>query len=234
VTWRSIERPGYFGRRRDQIMLGYDAKYGAGNWRLAWVMPGFLKTSTCAMPTNTPGVLCGAPATHTCSSAGDTCNAHKSSCYTRIQRSLDIALEFEQACKVFYEESYQRYLEDRPDDIDFICEFTECYDNSPTNVQSGLDYTTQEASSTHIQDIAVRNVLHRLGRSFTGKRTELLIIRSADSNGYRFGPGNVPFYAPNAITPPSRCPSWAKEGSVEAFWQSNKWLQVIEPGEIVT
>lgn len=233
MTWRDIERPGYFGRRRDQIMLGYDAKYGAGNWRLAWFMPGYV--SSCAMSTNTPGVLCGASATHTCSS-GNTCNAHKSSCCKPIAPAADIALEFEQACKVFYEESYQRYLQDRLDDLDFICEFTECMDNSPTNVQSGLDYTAQEAYSTHIQDIAVRNVLHRLGRSFTGKRTELLIIRSVDSNGFRFGPGNVPFYVPNAIVRPSKCPSWANRGSVEDFWQSNKILQVSErwPGEIVT
>ena len=180
MTWRRVERPGYFGRRRDQIVLGYDTKYGAGQWRLVWIVDG--------------------GATHT----------------------------FEDACKYFYEESYYLYLKDRPDDVDFICEFTECMDNSPTNVHSGLDYTAQEAYSTHIQDIAVRNVLARLGRSFTGKRTELLVIRSADSAGFRFGPGNVPFYAPSAIMQPSKCPSWANRGSVEDFWQSNKWLQIDE------
>jgi len=133
---------------------------------------------------------------------------------------------FEQACKLFYEESYFQWLKQRPDDVDFICEFTECIDNSPTNVHSGLDYTAQETSSTHIQDIAVRNVLAKLGRHFTGKRTELLVIRSADSNGYKFGPGNVPLYQPEIILQPSLCPQWANPGTVEDFWQSNKWLQV--------
>lgn len=182
--WRNIERPGYFGRRRDQKHAQYDVQYGAGNWRIVWVVPGY-----------------GADGS-------------------------DIAFSFEQACKLFYEESYIRYLEQRPDDIDFICEFTECIDNAPTNVHSGLDYTAQEAFSTHIQDIAVRNVLAHLGRSFTGKRPELLVIRSADSNGYKFGPGNVPFYQPKMITRPSLHPAWANRDSVEDFWQSNKWLQV--------
>jgi hypothetical protein len=34
------------------------------------------------------------------------------------------------------------------------------------------------------------------------------------------------FAEPTLITQPSKCPPWAKEGSVEDFWQSNKWLQV--------
>lgn len=182
--WRNVERPGYFGKRRDTAHARFDAQHGAGNWRIAWVIAGY--------PLGTP----------------------------------DLAFDFVHACRLLYEESYFQYLKDRPDDVDFICEFTECIDNSPTNVHSGLDYTAQEASSTHIQDIAVRNVLHKLGRSFTGERTELLVIRSADSNGYRFGPGNVPFYRKEIITQPSRCPTWANAGSVEDFWQSNKWLQV--------
>ena len=181
--WRNVDRPGYFGKRRDTALMRYDIEYGAGNWRLAWVVPGF--------------------------KAGPS-----------------LALDFVQACKVIYEESYIQYLQDRPDDVDFICEFTECMDNSPTNVHSGLDYTAQEAYSTHIQDIAVRNVLARLGRAFTGKRTELLVIRSADSNGHRFSPGNVPLYRPELIMQPSRCPRWANYGTVEDFHQSNKWLQV--------
>jgi hypothetical protein len=180
--WRNVERPGYFGKRRDTIIARYNATYGEDGWRLVWIVPGFR----------------GAPS---------------------------VILNFEQACKVIYEESYVRYLQDRLDDVGFICTFTECIDNSPTNVHSGLDYTAQEASSTHIQDIAMRNALRRLGYWFTGVREELLVIRSADSNGYRFGPGNVPLYRAELIQQPSKCPQWATPGSVEDFWQSNKFLQ---------
>jgi hypothetical protein len=128
----------------------------------------------------------------------------------------------------FYERSYFEYLQYRPDDIDFICEFRECYDNAETNIDSGLDYTKQEAFSTHIQDIAVRNVLRRLDVWFTGANGRLLQIRSRDSEGYRFGPGAVPFYAPALIEQPSLAPHWASKGSVEDFWQSNKFVWVRE------
>lgn len=187
TRWKNVERPGYFGKRRDLAHARFDVQHGANNWRIAWVVAGY--------PPGTP----------------------------------DLAFDFVRACKLFYEESYFQWLKARPDDVDFICEFADCIDNSPTNVHSGLDYTAQEASSTHIQDIAVRNVLNKLGRSFSAKRTELLVIRSADSNGHRFGPGNVPLYRPEIITQPSLCPKWASKGSVEDFWQSNKHLQVRVP-----
>jgi len=135
-------------------------------------------------------------------------------------------LEFAEACTAFYEESYFHHLIRHPEDVDFITSFGECIDNAPTNVSSGIDYTKQEAFSTHIQDIAVRNVLKRLGRMFTGPSDRILVIRTKDDNGHRFGPGNIPFYEPALILPPSLRPWWAGEGSVEDFWQSNKVLQV--------
>jgi NAD dependent epimerase/dehydratase family enzyme len=94
-------------------------------------------------------------------------------------------------------------------------------------VASGQDYTKQEAFSTHIQDIAVRNVLRRLGVQFTGKNGKLLQIRSSDSEGFKYGPGNIPFAWPHLIQQPSLCPKWANQGSVEDLWQSNKMLQIL-------
>jgi len=177
LSWVNVERPGYFGRRRDQKVAGFDARYGPGNWRIAHVVQG---------------------ATY----------------------------DFVDACKLFYEESYFRHLAEHPEDVDFICQFGECIDNAPSNIGSGIDYARQEAYSCHIQDIAIRNVLKRLGRKFEATREEILVIRSPDSNGYRFGPGNIPFYDPSLITLPEICPGWARSKSVEAFWQSNKTLQV--------
>ena len=134
--------------------------------------------------------------------------------------------DFYEACCKFYEESYFRYLKNRPQDLDFICSYGECIDNAMTNIQCGLDYNKQEAFSTHIQDIAIRNVLHTLNRRFEGPEDKILVIRSKDSEGFRFGPGNVPFYNKDLITQPSLCPKWANEGSVEDYWQSNKWIQI--------
>lgn len=136
---------------------------------------------------------------------------------------------FFNACRHYYEESYFWHLSQRPQEVELICSYGECYDNAKTNVECGLDYMRQEAYSTHIQDIAVRNVLRRLDRWFQGPPDKLLQIRSKDSEGFRFGPGNVPFAWHTSIQQPSLCPSWATIGSVEDFWQSNKMLQVWRP-----
>lgn len=144
----------------------------------------------------------------------------------RIEEGPILTYEFTDACRLFYEESYFRCLSKMPTQIDYACSFGECIDNAMTNIQSGLDYTKQESNATHIQDIALRNVLKRIGRWFEGPAGKILIIHSNDSNGYSFGPGNIPFYEGQLITRPSKCPKWASLGSVEDFWQSNKWLQV--------
>ncbi len=176
--WRKLERPGYFGRRRDEKVAALDTKYGPGNWRLVWSSP------------------------------------------------YRDDVEFLDACKVYYELSYVDWFCRYPDKLDFVCSFGECIDNAPTNVLSGCDYTKQEAFSTHIQDIAVRNVLQCFGRRFEGDPSDILVIRSSDSTGYEFGPGNIPFHTPAWITQPSKAPRWANPGSVEDFWQSNKWISV--------
>lgn len=134
---------------------------------------------------------------------------------------------FNTACKKFYEESYFQYLHKRPDLLDQICSYGEVIDNAMTNVESGLDYLKQESYSTHIQDIAVRNVMKRLERTFQGPKDKILTIRSQHSSGYFLSPGIIPFHMPDLIIPPSKTPWWAQEASVEDFWQSNKYLQVL-------
>lgn len=186
-----IERPGYFGRRRDEKVAALNERFGDGKWRLVWVL-------------------------------GDVENPNSK------------RFDFRAACRYLYERSYFEYLKDRPEDIDMICSYGECIDNAPTNVQCGLDYSIQEAFSTHIQDIAIRNVLYLLGRQFGGPSDKVLVIRSKDSDGYKFGPGNVPFAWPEAIHSPSKVPQWANSGSVEDFWQSNKWIEAEEAQPGVT
>lgn len=182
--WRNDRRPGFFGRRKNEIIAGLNARWGKDNWRLVWLYgPADLETGA-----------------HWCT--------------------------FQEACKFFYEESYYRYLRMNPADVRFICEYRECYDNAESNIESGLDYTKQESYSTHIQDIAMRNAMRRLGAFFTGANGKLLQIRGATTDGFRFGPGNLPYFAPETIISPSLRPEWALQHSVEDFWQSNKIIQV--------
>jgi hypothetical protein len=203
--WRNVERPGYFGRRRDSMVVAFNEIYGLGKWRTAWVYVPEWQVSNLF------------------EQVADLYKGYDEAMYSRAAW----AFPFENACKTFYESSYVAWLAHHPAELEYACSFGECIDNAPTNVNSGRDYSIQESYSTHIQDIAMRNALHRLGRKFEGPPEKILVIRSKDTVGYRFGPGNVPFRTPERITQPSKCPAWANKGSVEDFWQSNKWLQAL-------
>lgn len=136
------------------------------------------------------------------------------------------SLLFKDACVQFYERSYYEYLKENKDLLDFICSFGEVIDNAESNISSGYDYEKQESYSTHIQDIAIRNVLWRMGLKFRGSKNHHLVVRGHLSNGQHLNPGHVPFYDHGLITWPSLAPYWALANSVEDFWQSNKWLEV--------
>lgn len=137
--------------------------------------------------------------------------------------ALDRALAIGQ-----YEEAYLRFLRDQPEVLDWLCRTaSDVYDNAPSNVHSGFDYSVQEKDATHLQDIAVRRCLVRLGRRFDGDH--LVEIRGRASEGYRLNPGQVPFRCPEAIQPlRAWTRAWWLPASVEAFWQHNKLL-VVEP-----
>lgn len=125
-----------------------------------------------------------------------------------------------------YEEGYFRFLRDSPDVLEWLCRTaSEVYDIEPSNIESGDDYFKQDSSAVHLQDIAVRRCLKRLGRRFEGGRP--VQIRGRDSEGYRLNPGFVPFHEPEGILEPSLSHGkWWQKGSIEDFWQSNKVLQV--------
>jgi len=42
VTWEVVERPGYFGKRRPELVAGFDSKYGHGKWKELWEVGGKL------------------------------------------------------------------------------------------------------------------------------------------------------------------------------------------------
>lgn len=121
---------------------------------------------------------------------------------------------------MLYEDAYLAYFQQNPDDLDWLCRTaSNVFDNSDSNVLSGTDYDAQEAMSTHLQDIAVRRCLIRLGRVFEGDR--LVEIRDRHSEGFRLNPGQIMLHRPELIVQPEHR-SWWKEGSIESFWQANK------------
>ena len=126
-----------------------------------------------------------------------------------------------------YTQAYEVWLNNNPDMLDWLVRnASDVYDISPEDVLSGTDYSIQLGAATHLQDIAVRIAIQRLGRKFRG--TRLIQIRGKGSEGSRVSPGGVPFHLPMAICQPE-LKGWWEPGTVESFWQSNKILQVRQP-----
>jgi len=125
-----------------------------------------------------------------------------------------------------YEDGYFEFLRENPEFLyELIGETSDVYDDSPSNVNSYLDYIVQETERTHIQDIAIRRSLVRMGLWFKGN--QLIQIRHSQGThrlSMILSPGKVPFHKPNLIVEPELTGWWDK-GSVESFYQSNKFLQ---------
>ncbi|MDO8804893.1 MAG: hypothetical protein Q7R35_10705 [Elusimicrobiota bacterium] len=143
--------------------------------------------------------------------------------WRKAHRFGKVSLSREEALE-HYEEAYYQYFKADRDILVWLTETaSDVYDTSQSNIIAGKDYSMQETKATHLQDIAIRNAVRRLGVAFKGKRN--LKVRGKDSPGYRLNPGNVPFHLPDMILKPAR-KGWWKPGTIEDFWQSNKVLEV--------
>lgn len=126
-----------------------------------------------------------------------------------------------------YEDAYFEFLRNNPEILNrLIAEASNVYDDEPSNILSGFDYTKQETIRTHIQDIAIRRALIRMGCWFQGKAP----IRIRQEKGTHplsitLSPGRVPFHRPDLIEKPE-LERWWYPGTVESFYQSNRFLQV--------
>lgn len=126
-----------------------------------------------------------------------------------------------------YEDAYFAFLREHYNVRRMLmAEASDVYDNELSNVESGLDYTKQETSRTHIQDIAIRRSLIRMGLWFRGRE----LIRIRQDKGMHFlsvilSPGRVSFHRPEFIEVPE-LKGWWHPKTVESFYQSNKVLQV--------
>ncbi len=177
MEWTAIGRPGYLGAQRDDRYAEWNRRYGAGNWRLVWLVEG----------------------------------AHK---------------PFPEAVAL-YEEAYLRFLIGRPEILnELLREACDVYDDAESNITSGLDYARQETGRTHLQDIALRRCIARLGRRFEGGH----LIQIRDRLGEHplslaLSPGRVPYHRPEHILQP-QLEGWWLPGSVESFYQTNRLLQI--------
>lgn len=132
----------------------------------------------------------------------------------------------ESGAYALYEDAYFEFFRKHPDILTrLISEASDVYDDSLSNVNCGLDYALQETNRTHLQDIAIRRSLIRLGVWFKGK----IPVQIRDKIGVSqlsmtLSPGQVPFHIPEIIEKPE-LQGWWGNSSVESFYQSNKLLQ---------
>ncbi|MBP9864095.1 hypothetical protein KBC54_01430 [Patescibacteria group bacterium] len=139
------------------------------------------------------------------------------------------------ACAI-YEDAYFMYLMTHLNVLnELVCRASNVYDVDPSDVQSGLDYRAQQHDRTHVQDIAIRRALTRLGMWFFGR--ELIQIRyhkqikgksQVDPLSIALNPGSIPFHQPELLEKPFTLihDKWYDPKSVEAFYQFNKHLLV--------
>lgn len=132
-----------------------------------------------------------------------------------------------------YEDAYYEHLKAHPDVLEWLVETaSDVYDLAESNVESGDDYGKQECQATHLQDIAIRRALKRLGRRFEGDH--LVRIRDRASEGYRLQPGLVPFHRLDLLRRDGQVQRWRNKGgqwwadnSIEDFYQNTKALLVM-------
>lgn len=133
-----------------------------------------------------------------------------------------------------YEESYRDHFRNHPWLFEeLLREAKGVYDNALSNVESGTNYKHQEADATHIQDIAIRNIVKHMGRVFYGD--ELIQIKGSSKHplGRCLSPGFVPFKFPESIIlVDGHLPNfigkipWYLAYSVESYYQGNRILIV--------
>lgn len=141
-------------------------------------------------------------------------------------------LDRDQALEL-YQKSYEAYFRANPDYTQrMLREARDVYDTDISNLRSGLNWHAQEDSRSHLQDIAVRRAVKELGLAFQGDK--LLQIRGLDSDLPELNPGRVPFISRELILNPPECTAdWVQKGSIEDFWQNNKFLFVKASTEVV-
>lgn len=141
----------------------------------------------------------------------------------RIAYAWEGAVIPREAALAIYTEAYVAHFRAHPEVLAWlVATASDVYDIEPRDVESGEDFHVQKAQATHLQDIAIRIAVRRLGERFRGER--LVQVRSRRSEGARLNPGVVPFHAPEHIVAPPLS-GWWGPGTIEDFWQSNKVLQ---------
>lgn len=179
-TWKTVERPGWFGEAKDEILKSYDEKHGAGNWRIR----------------------------------------HRFG--TRLLNFEEAVHLYELSYELHFLNPHTRYLW-----TDLFERACEVWTEEESDVESGLDYSHQEAKAPHYEDVAIRIIMAKHHHSFKGDKLLRVRADSDDVVGVALSSIHIPFVFPKFIEPLRAEVAWwnRHEGSVEYFWHCNKVLQ---------
>lgn len=105
---------------------------------------------------------------------------------------------------------------------------SEVWTEEERDIESGLDYSIQQAKAPHYEDVAIRIIMQRYGQSFKGNRPIRIRADSLDAVGVALSSIHIPFIFPDFIEPPFEKIYWwnRHKHSLEEFWHTNKVLQV--------
>lgn len=132
-----------------------------------------------------------------------------------------VVLDFVSACQLC-EEAYLVWLRSHAELVELLTTMaSDVYANATSNVRSACDYSVQERKREHVQDIAVRNALRRLGQPFRGEK--LVRISGVDAFDERLCWEHISFHRPELIYQPSLMGPWEPE-SIASFWYSNRMI----------
>lgn len=130
---------------------------------------------------------------------------------------------FAQAFETLFCRAYYEFLIDNPDALADIASYDEVMCINKNDIKSGLNYRIQRADETHLADIAIRRAMVGLGVRFYD--TEIKNILHI-TPGHKYHPGNVPFFVPDQILKPKLSPDTTMSGTIDDFWQNNKFVMV--------
>lgn len=131
-------------------------------------------------------------------------------------------LNFLEACQV-YEDAFEVHFNQNPEKLQYLsANAKEIYDTNHSNINSGTDYSHQEDSSTHLQDISIRRIMSKLNMPFNGDRLIQIRSSSQDPIGRTLTPLRVPFHKPGEVITNKETPT------IEDFWQCNRVVQYLD------
>jgi hypothetical protein len=126
-----------------------------------------------------------------------------------------------------YESSYLEHLRMSPEKAEYLSKnASDVFDTTPNNSVSGDNYYLQATPAAHIQDIAIRRAMAKLGMEFKGNAPIKVRSRyNKDSVGISLSPKKVDFYKPEIVKAKRKANAPA---TVEDFWQYNRVIQFCD------